>query len=805
VTETPVADAAPARPRHQAARRTRPGTSPPPQAGPADRLSADEVFSLVCQLPRLASLPPDRKTFQVREVPVILAWLQRHPGEGWQERWLVAGADQGTGWLDELAAGDPRAPHTSRSAMAYAVAHLMLARVILPGYGFLAAYKPSALLGWVREQHRPDLFASLERAGAELGMRPHHLHAAVAAIARIVLHTGRDVGQLTGEDVHEYREWFYRTGRDARGISGAWDLLVSIGILSADSSLQGGTRLGQRTVEEMVDLHRIRSRRVRGLLVRYLRERGAALDYSSLHNLAGSLAGLFWSDIERHHPGLETLSLPNEVAAGWKQRLRTVGRADGTTRERKNHMMILAQVRTFYLDIQEWAMEDPSWAEWAAPSPVRRGELAGMSKIRKKTISEMHQRVRERLPHLQRLADSADGHRTAQARLLEAASPVPVGREFTHEGVTWRRTIPKMQAKEHLRRRDDHVVIQDAAGELVNVTEAEDHAFWTWAVIETLRHTGVRVEELLEITQLAITSYRLPRTGEAVPLLQIVPSKTNEERLLLVSPELASVLASIVKRLRDVGGGSVPLTARYDPHEKVTGSPLPHLFQRKNAWRPTVIASGTVNRMLNDALARAGITDAAGQPLRYTAHDFRRMFATEAVTGGLPVHIAAKILGHRSLATTEHYLAVFQDDLIRTYRAFLDKRRAVRPEAEYREPTSDEWREFEEHFEKRKLEIGTCGRPYGTPCQHEHACIRCPMLRPDPAARGRLAEIIKNLADRIAEARINGWLGEVEGLQVSLTAARAKLATLDRTARNNASGTADLGMPSVRPDRQEAP
>jgi hypothetical protein len=30
---------------------------------------------------------------------------------------------------------------------------------------------------------------------------------------------------------------------------------------------------------------------------------------------------------------------------------------------------------------------------------------------------------------------------------------------------------------------------------------------------------------------------------------------------------------------------------------------------------------------------------------------------------------------------------VFQDDLIRTYRAFLDKRRAVRPEAEYREPT----------------------------------------------------------------------------------------------------------------------
>jgi hypothetical protein len=77
------------------------------------------------------------------------------------------------------------------------------------------------------------------------------------------------------------------------------------------------------------------------------------------------------------------------------------------------------------------------------------------------------------------------------------------------------------------------------------------------------------------------------------------------------------------------------------------------------------------------------------------------------------------------------------------------------------------------------------------------------MLRSDPAARGRLAEIIRNLADRISKARINGWLGEVEGLQVSLTAARAKLAALDRTARNTAPGTADLGMPAYRPARQE--
>jgi len=798
--------AADARPSPQAARRTRlPAPGSCQRTGPADSLPAGEVLALVCGLPAVAGLTERERSRRLRGVPVILSWLEQHPGDGWQERWLAAGADQGTGWLDDIVAGDPGGPAAKRTAMTYAVACLMCARVILPGYGFLAAYRSKDLFRWVREQHRPDLFARLEQAGAELGMQPPQVRDAVKAVTRIVLHTGRDVDQLTGDDIREHRERFYQGWRIAgQGVHAAWDLLARIGVLEPGTTLHGSGRLGPKPVEQLVDYHQVRCRPVRDLLVRYLKERAPALDYSSLRNLATTLAGLFWADIERHHPDLDTIRLPPEAVEAWKQRLRTFTAPDGTTRERKDYLIHLGKVRSFYLDIQEWAMEDPSWAEWAALSPVRRSELAGMQKARRKTVSRMHQRVRERLPHLQRLADSADGYRTAMSRLLQAARAVQVGEEFTCEGTAYRRTLRKSYLEDPSLPRFDYVIVEDTAtGEQANLTEKEDSAFWTWAVIETLRHTGVRIEELLEITQLAIVSYRLPKTGEVVPLLQIVPSKTDEERLLLVGPELASVLASVVKRLRDSGNGSVSLVSRYDPHEKVTGPPLPHLFQRKNGWRPSVISPTQITRMLNDALDRVGITDAAGQPLKYTAHDFRRMFTTEAVTGGLPVHLAAKLLGHRTMSTVETYLAVFQDDLIRSYRAFLDRRRALRPEAEYREPTDEEWREFEQHFEKRKLELGSCGRPYGTPCAHEHACIRCAMLRPDPAARGRLVEIVKNLADRIAEARINGWLGEVEGLQVSLNAARGKLASLDRTARNASPGSADLGMPAVRPAGQE--
>ncbi|MGW6405388.1 hypothetical protein [Streptomyces sp. NPDC055134] len=47
-------------------------------------------------------------------------------------------------------------------------------------------------------------------------------------------------------------------------------------------------------------------------------------------------------------------------------------------------------------------------------------------------------------------------------------------------------------------------------------------------------------------------------------------------------------------------------------------------------------------------------------------------------------------------------------------------------------------------------------------------------LRPEPTQRTRLADIRDNLIARIAEAEREGWLGEVEGLKVSLAGAQDK-------------------------------
>jgi hypothetical protein len=164
----------------------------------------------------------------------------------------------------------------------------------------------------------------------------------------------------------------------------------------------------------------------------------------------------------------------------------------------------------------------------------------------------------------------------------------------------------------------------------------------------------------------------------------------------------------------------------------------------------------------------------------------------------MPPHIAQIICGHKDINTTMGYNSVYPHDAIEAHRAFITRRRALRPAEEYRTPTPEEWDQFLGHFEKRKLSIGICGRSFGTPCIHEHACIRCSMLRPDPAQRARLAEIRDNLLARITEAEREGWLGEIEGLEVSLAGAQDKLAQLDAE-QVRSRQSVDLGMPDLRP------
>ncbi|MEU3910297.1 hypothetical protein [Streptomyces sp. NPDC029721] len=61
-------------------------------------------------------------------------------------------------------------------------------------------------------------------------------------------------------------------------------------------------------------------------------------------------------------------------------------------------------------------------------------------------------------------------------------------------------------------------------------------------------------------------------------------------------------------------------------------------------------------------------------------------------------------------------------------------------------------------------------------------------------------EIRDNLFDRIAEAEPEGWLGEIEGLRVSLPGAESKIGQFDTAAPG---GPVLLGLPTPRAHRHE--
>jgi integrase len=743
---------------------------------------------------------------QAGGLEALLGWLHDQEGGSWQQRWLASGCDAaGAAWrqlpAQWLSRRDAR-PAVKTAALVSALVTAVCADIMRPSLPWLVAggCQHAELARAMAAFRDPEGFARLRALGDSdpaVAVPATARNHAIRRAAVILAAKGGMLAAVTLGDVLELLDTEAAVHGTARPDGTAcYRLLREMGNFGpgAPARLRQLRTAGQRTPAEMIDRHQLACRPIRDLLVDYLRERQPAIDYGSLEQL-GRRLGMFWADLEAHHPGIDSLHLSAEVADAWKQRLQTKQKTITTAAgvktvidaERICHREFLTPVRAFYLDLAQWAVDDPArWGRWAVPCPVGRAETI-QGKVQRHRKSRMDARTRERLPVLPILVRSAAEQHAAARTLLHAARGTRPGDAITARGAALTRSITKTTAA--------CVWADDAVtGKRRNLTAEEDRAFWAWATVEVLRSTGIRIEELAQLSHHSFVQYRLPGTGELVPLLQIVPSKTDAERLLVISPELADVLSAIISRIRGTSQ-AVPLIAAYDDHERLWLPPAPVLFQRRIGAENRAIPAATIRKILTSALARTGLTDPSGAPLHHTPHDFRRMFLTDAIMNGLPPHIAQIIAGHRDINVTLGYKAVYPDEAIRAHLAFLARRRALRPTEEYRTPTDAEWEEFPGHFERRKVATGTCGRAFATPCIHEHSCLRCSMHWPDPAQRDRIAEICDNLTARIAEAGREGWLGEAEGLKISLAGAQDNLAQIDR--RTRPAAPVALGMPAL--------
>jgi len=212
-----------------------------------------------------------------------------------------------------------------------------------------------------------------------------------------------------------------------------------------------GTR-GQLNPAQLIERYGITCRPVRDLLIGYPQERQPMLDHTTnAQSRSHPRRAVLARSGTPPNPGIDSMHLTPEIAAAWKQRLMTKSRRipgpEGQmieVRERRaGALHNLAAVRAFYLDIAQWAMEDPSrWAQWVAPCPIRAEDLARQKEIRSRK-SRIDQRTRERLPILPmllaRVNDAHGPRRPPVCRLRRSAHPAHVHGRRPVPATSWNR------------------------------------------------------------------------------------------------------------------------------------------------------------------------------------------------------------------------------------------------------------------------------------------------------------------------------------------------------------------------------
>jgi hypothetical protein len=361
-----------------------------------------------------------------RGVPLLLDWLEEHPGRSWQERWLSSGADAaGDDWAHGPASWLKRVGKYSPSRLELLTSSLLVAvgaDIVRPSLTWLlTGGKKRKLARNMIRSRDPEGFETLRRlCQDDPGVTVHAQRRILFRAAVIISAKGGMLADITVGDVLEVLDAEISLRRRADCGEATCRVLREMGVFGAAvPTLREIRSTGQRTVEELVNRYPIVCRPIRDLLVDYLKERQPAIDYTTLVGHSYNLARCFWLDLEQHHPGIESLRLPTDVAAAWKQRLRTRNKTikdcDGdridVEVERLSYLDTLAAVRAFYLDLAQWALEEPArWGPWVAPCPISQQDLTRRKHTRRRK-ARMDARTRERLPVLPILVRTTDQRR----------------------------------------------------------------------------------------------------------------------------------------------------------------------------------------------------------------------------------------------------------------------------------------------------------------------------------------------------------------------------------------------------------
>ncbi|HSL08633.1 MAG TPA: site-specific integrase, partial [Pseudonocardiaceae bacterium] len=333
---SPVGSAGPvARPgaAHQAeALRRRFPARPVADTWPQTRLSRTDVLARVSRAPFVMDTPAGEDN-RMRGIRIVLDWLEAQPGDTWQQRWLASGAGRNgredwrafpTRWRKATTSWECR---FDTMVLGPGLLSLVCADVIRPGIAWLlTTVTPKRLAAEMARTRDPAGFTDLTTRCQANPVGECTTRVAMHRIAAILAAKGGVVTDITIGDCLQLLDIAAGVCTFSQHKSPYfYQLLHALGVFSASAAPTVRALSAQRqlSVEQLIDRCGIECRPVRDLLVDYLRERQISIDHVTLVHLADTLGRLFWRDLERHHPGIDSLRLASSVAAQWKQRIAT--------------------------------------------------------------------------------------------------------------------------------------------------------------------------------------------------------------------------------------------------------------------------------------------------------------------------------------------------------------------------------------------------------------------------------------------------------------------------------------------------
>lgn len=140
----------------------------------------------------------------------------------------------------------------------------------------------------------------------------------------------------------------------------------------------------------------------------------------------------------------------------------------------------------------------------------------------------------------------------------------------------------------------------------------------------------------------------------------------------------------------------------------------------------TPVTLATVNRNINKVLVKNNVLGRDGKILHVTTHRFRATVATNLISEGTSVDIAAQLLGQTTLSSLSHYATVTNDVVKEQLKPRLEKDdMLIRNIGKGKDMT--------EIIPEKSVALcnGYCGKnPLTTPCAKANACFNCSMFIP---------------------------------------------------------------------------